>query len=60
MVECGIPVVGVVHNVGCRGDVVVGGGVGAVAVVVIVIVVQLEVIVALSNRCNSSCSGSSC
>jgi len=59
MVECGIPVVGIVHDVGCRGDVVVVGGVGAVEVVVIVIVVQLEVTVALSNRCNRSCSGSS-
>jgi len=60
MVEYGIPVVGVVHNVGCRGDVVVVVVVvGAVAVVVIVIVVQLEVVVALSNGCNSSCSGSS-
>jgi len=52
-------VVGVVHNVGCRGDVVVVGGVGAVVVVVIIIVIQLEVIVELSNRCNGSCSGSS-
>jgi F0F1-type ATP synthase beta subunit len=61
MVECGISVVNVVRNVGCRGNVVVvgGGGVGAVAVVVTVIIVQLEILVVLSNKCNSNCRGSS-
>jgi hypothetical protein len=54
MVECGIPVVGVVHNVGCKGKVVVvvsssrGGGSGSGSTVR-----------SNSNKCNSSCSGSS-